>query len=335
MRRTIQRVRQQHRLGRRARRGTAARRRTRPAPRVRAGEHGERLRRQPPPPLPQQRLDPADLRREVVRDEQVLHGVAPQLGAATVVDVGRAAELEPRRRRPAGVLGEQLVVAVAVAGERRVDVRGVAGVGRRCRARPARCAAASADRARRCTSGRGGRAAWRRRPSSRSSTSTHGLRRRRRARPCAGGRGARSAGRPPGSRRSRRCGRRRAARRSTGIGARPLQHPGQAAVGVDDPRRDDRPGRAARRGTAGTCRSRRRPARRRRVAARGDDAAEHEPAAGAGDAAGWRSCRTSRGRRGRRPRGRRSRCRRRTRPPARRRARSRRAIARSPARSGA
>ena len=44
-------------------------------PAVRAGEHGERLRWQPPPPLPQQRLDPADLRREVVRDEQVFHSL--------------------------------------------------------------------------------------------------------------------------------------------------------------------------------------------------------------------------------------------------------------------
>ena len=74
-----QRVRQQHRLGHALdavrllgveRVGTA----------VRAGEHGERLRRQPTPPLPQQRLDPPDLRREVVRDQQVLH--AGLLGAA-------------------------------------------------------------------------------------------------------------------------------------------------------------------------------------------------------------------------------------------------------------
>ena len=36
---------------------------------VRAGEHGERLRWQPTPPLPQQRLDPPDLRREVIRNE--------------------------------------------------------------------------------------------------------------------------------------------------------------------------------------------------------------------------------------------------------------------------
>ena len=44
--------------------------------RIRAGEHGERLGRQPAPPLPQQRLDPADLRRKVVGDEQVLHAWA-------------------------------------------------------------------------------------------------------------------------------------------------------------------------------------------------------------------------------------------------------------------
>ncbi len=44
--------------------------------RVRAGEHRERFGRQPAPPLPQQRLDPADLRWKVVRDQQVLHAWA-------------------------------------------------------------------------------------------------------------------------------------------------------------------------------------------------------------------------------------------------------------------
>jgi hypothetical protein len=44
--------------------------------RVRAGEHGERLGRQPTPPFPEQRLDAADLGWEVVGDQQVLHGAA-------------------------------------------------------------------------------------------------------------------------------------------------------------------------------------------------------------------------------------------------------------------
>jgi hypothetical protein len=44
--------------------------------RVRAGEHGERFGRQATPPFPQQRLDAADLGREVVGDQQVLHGAA-------------------------------------------------------------------------------------------------------------------------------------------------------------------------------------------------------------------------------------------------------------------
>ena len=43
---------------------------------VGAREDGEAVGRQAPPPLPEHRLDPADLRREVVRDEQVLHGRA-------------------------------------------------------------------------------------------------------------------------------------------------------------------------------------------------------------------------------------------------------------------
>ena len=55
-------------------------------PGVRAGEHGERVRRQAPPPLPQQRLDAADLRREVVRDEEVLHDA----GDSGAGDVPRA-----------------------------------------------------------------------------------------------------------------------------------------------------------------------------------------------------------------------------------------------------
>jgi hypothetical protein len=43
---------------------------------VGAGEHGEGVGWQPTPPLPQQRLDAADLGREVVGDEEVLHGAA-------------------------------------------------------------------------------------------------------------------------------------------------------------------------------------------------------------------------------------------------------------------
>ena len=93
---------------------------------VRAGEHREPVGRQPPPPLPQQRLDPADLRREVVRDEQVLH----------------------RRRSRAEALGGPLGVfargsdrrAATVAVER-TSRSGSRRHHRCCRARSARCAA--------------------------------------------------------------------------------------------------------------------------------------------------------------------------------------------------
>ena len=68
---------------------------------VRAREHGEAIGRQPPPPLPQQRLDPADLGREVVRDEEVLHARWPARG--------RDRQAEPFAGPP-GVLGEHRIV---------------------------------------------------------------------------------------------------------------------------------------------------------------------------------------------------------------------------------
>ena len=52
---------------------------------VGAGEHGEAVGRQSPPPLPEHRLDPADLRREVVRDEEVLHGRAVDTSPSRVL----------------------------------------------------------------------------------------------------------------------------------------------------------------------------------------------------------------------------------------------------------
>ena len=53
---------------------------------VRARQHREPVARKAPPPLPEQRLDAADLGREVVRDEQVLHvGEGGQAGVDAVL----------------------------------------------------------------------------------------------------------------------------------------------------------------------------------------------------------------------------------------------------------
>ena len=71
-------------------------------------KHGELVVREPAPPLPQRRLDPADLRREVVRDEQVLR---------------RAARRRPSQALAHAACSADGVVAVAVDGQRRDDAR--------------------------------------------------------------------------------------------------------------------------------------------------------------------------------------------------------------------
>ena len=165
---------------------------------VRAGQHGERLGRQPPPPLPQQRLDPADLRREVVGDEQMLHRRRRQFaGTSAPHRVGRAVARAAAGAPPSTACGAQHRVAVREVARRaqRSRLRD-RPAGRRCPARPARCAAANADRGRRCTTGPSGRAASRRRRSSRSSTSTHGRASADERRRVRGARGAPSAGTP-------------------------------------------------------------------------------------------------------------------------------------------
>ena len=278
---------------------------------VRRGEHGDVVGRQPPPQLPEVRLDPADLRREVVRDEQVPHelgvhgsGRRPVVGAPaarTIVAVrgGR----RPRRAWPA----EELVVVAEVGAQRQLDL-GIVAVGRCCRGRPARCGGGTAARARGCTSGRALeqrrrrrlRAARARRPTPRSRPGSSPT----------SVRDAGSAGTPPGTRRSRRGGRRAPPGARRGNDARRLHEPGQAPAGVDHARAR----RSRRWGT---------PSRQRRhephpsatgaAVARSGASVTTEPSTNQSRcpaAARWRSCRTSPGRPGRRPRGRRARCRR-------------------------
>ncbi len=61
---------------------------------MRRREHGDVLGRKPPPQLPEVRLDPTVLRREVVRDEQVPHSSACTSGLASLATSAR------RSRRP-------------------------------------------------------------------------------------------------------------------------------------------------------------------------------------------------------------------------------------------
>ena len=236
------------------------------APSYGRGEHGDVVGRQPPPQLPEVRLDAADLGREVVGDEEVLHAPARRAGSSDGRDVrgGRrpsaACSREQRRRRRRRVASRAAgaptpgSVAVADVAEHdegvapqlaRVAIGDVPAavaveqlvVGRR---RAARAAAPTPRRRRAVAAGSGSR--------------------RRR-----GG----WAGTPPGSRRSRRCGRRarRGARRgndarlctsqarqrraSTTPGA--TMAPGRAAV-------EAAPARAA--AVGDRCRRRRRAARR-------------------------------------------------------------------------
>ena len=119
-----------------------------------------------------------------------------------------------------------------------------------------------------------------------------------------------AAGRPPGSRRSRRCESPSASRCSRGnvpgaCTSQARQRPASTTPGATIAA-----GRAAVEAPAACAAPSATGAslpRQRRV---GHDAAEHEPRAQLRAAAGWRSCRTSRARRGARPPGRRGRCRR-------------------------
>ena len=149
-----------------------------------------------------------------------------------------------------------------------------------CRARRARCAAATAGRGRRCTSARGARAASRRRRRAgrarrpRPRRPSGSGRRWRRPRCTVGGHTSWQSSQP--YRRSPTAG-----AELDRDGARALQHPGQAAVGVDTPGATIAPvGQASRQRRHDPQPSADRLVGRR-VRGRRDHAPEHEPAAGA------------------------------------------------------
>ena len=197
--------------------GTAGRRRTRRHRAYGLVSTAKRVRRQPPPPLPQQRLDAADLRREVVRDEEVLHDPGLWCRRPRRRKARRRAETEPVAR-PAGVLGEHLVVASRGSGQRehrpRASSRAVAGVAEhdeRVAPQPPRVTTGDVPPP----------VAVEQRPRRSLEQVEHVDPRagpRRRASGGADGRDAPSAGRRPGSRRSRRCGPRPPVASATGIG---------------------------------------------------------------------------------------------------------------------
>ena len=149
------------------------------SPVVGRGEHGERRRIEAAPQLPEHGLDPAELGREVVGDEQVGHqsgrGCARRGPRRSVsCSMGGRRSSRPRRRAAQTAWPRSSGSScVEVAGQQRVDRR-VGAVDRRCRARRARCAARSARRAAGCTTARPGRAPRRRRGRAASTRSAHG-----------------------------------------------------------------------------------------------------------------------------------------------------------------
>ena len=60
---------------------------------VGGGEHRERIGRKAPPPLPQQRLNAADLGWEVVGDQQVFHRAAAASSSMTMGSVSVKASM--------------------------------------------------------------------------------------------------------------------------------------------------------------------------------------------------------------------------------------------------
>ena len=220
---------------------------------VRAGQHGEAVGRQAPPPLPQQRLDPADLRREVVRHQQVLHRAAtPPARSATDSPSRSLAQRACSARTGSAPSRYRASVAATRASS---PVGRVAEHDEGVAAQPARIAAGDVPAP----------VAVEQRAVVGVEQVEHvdpGLGVGRRAGAGGGGRGGRSAGTPPGSRRSRTGGRRRpdAARgRSSPAAAGPRRGSGWRRSRRG--RRSPRSGR--RRGSGGTTRSRRPPARRR------------------------------------------------------------------------
>ena len=197
-------------------------------------EHGDPLGRQPPPQLPQVRLDAADLGREVVGDEEVRHR------AQAAAPRSAAAELGPRPTSACDCTN----ASSEPSADRRAprSTATVARRHRRCRGPPARCAGGS------------GPARSRDVPAAEPAEQTvvveleHGddvdprlIGRGRGGRRGDGDRRPCSAGTPPGSRRTHRCG--RPAPRGTRAGSRPApQQPGQAAAGVEHAGCDERAG---------------------------------------------------------------------------------------------
>ena len=183
---------------------------------VRRGEHDELVGRQPPPQLPQVRLDAADLGREVVGDEQVPHdrrrGAARR--ATVAVGRGRRRAPTPRARRSIGVGVRRAQRAQRGLARRVVAVADVAQHDERVAAQAARVAPGDVPAA---VAGEqlvvgAAEQLEQRHPRLRVVAAV-----------VAGAAGRRRAtgwaGTPPGSRRSRRCGRR--ARRGTRRGNAP------------------------------------------------------------------------------------------------------------------
>ena len=201
----------------------------------------------------------------------------------------------PRRRGPgASGLDQRGSLSSAVA------TSGSVGVGRRCRGRSTRSDAATAGHDRPGTSAHGEPAAWRRPPrGARATTPRPRLDPDRRQAPAAPSEPvpwrrplAGWAGRPPDSRRSRRCERRAPPDGHAGR----CRAPGPARPGND--RRRSRPARRSRRSGSRRCsddtpRTDRRPAPRWPAAARSSRHCPARTTSRLPDAAGWRSSRTS------------------------------------------
>ena len=90
---------------------------------MRRREDGDVVGRKPAPQLPEVRLDPTVLGREVVRDEQVPHSSACTNGLASSLDEREEVAPSERSARPARVRAQELVVMVEVGAQRQLDLR--------------------------------------------------------------------------------------------------------------------------------------------------------------------------------------------------------------------